>query len=322
MKQHGATPLDHLLDEGIQITEKYKEDITEISDFKIGETYSPWKIALFSKTYTIQNGIYPIYGDIARDNKAILIVANLNKGVHPNKWLEEDFVLKYYFKKTPQGTYNHKYNREIIESKQKGIPLFVFIKEDSIKDGNNLFLNGIFEYKNHYTEEDGKQWFKLIRAQVSESYYRRPSYRTEREDIEESVEAGETEVVAMTKARLGQRKFKKILLQNKKCCNICGLRDVRFLIASHIKAWSKSNNKERLDPNNGLLLCPNHDSVFDKGYITFDEKGKILISERLDESTFSLLNIHEGIKIQLNKKEQDYMDWHRTYFKEINKSNL
>lgn len=42
------------------------------------------------------------------------------------------------------------------------------------------------------------------------------------------------------------------------------LEDERFLVASHIKTWSHSNNIDRLDIQNGLLLCPNHDALFDK----------------------------------------------------------
>lgn len=51
----------------------------------------------------------------------------------------------------------------------------------------------------------------------------------------------------------------------------CGVSDEHFLIDSHIKPWSQSNNQEWLDVNNGLLLCPNHDALFDKGiiYISF-----------------------------------------------------
>jgi predicted restriction endonuclease len=47
-----------------------------------------------------------------------------------------------------------------------------------------------------------------------------------------------------------------------------------FLIASHVKPWSESNHQERLDVNNGLLHCPNHDDLFDKGYISFIKMGR------------------------------------------------
>jgi len=83
-------------------------------------------------------------------------------------------------------------------------------------------------------------------------------------------------------------------------------------MASHIKPWSKSNRQERLDVNNGLLLCPNHDALFDKGYISFDEEGTILISDNLDEATKVFLNINETMKINLSERQLQYMKWHRS----------
>jgi predicted restriction endonuclease len=84
-----------------------------------------------------------------------------------------------------------------------------------------------------------------------------------------------------------------------------------LLVASHIKTWSQSNHKERLDVNNGLLLCPNHDALFDKGYISFDDDGYILISDSLGEATKVFLNINVTMKIALNEGQQEYMKWHR-----------
>jgi putative restriction endonuclease len=55
---------------------------------------------------------------------------------------------------------------------------------------------------------------------------------------------------------VGQSVFKKALLAIEKKCRICGVTDERFLVASHIKPWSESNNQERLDVNNGLLSEP------------------------------------------------------------------
>lgn len=127
----------------------------------------------------------------------------------------------------------------------------------------------------------------------------------------EQIEVTETEKEQVIKSRIGQSTFKKALLEIKKRCKLCGVTDERFLVASHIKPWSKSNNQERLDVNNGLLLCPNHDSLFDKGYISFDDSGRILISDNLDVNTKVFLNINETIKINMNESQQQYMKWHR-----------
>ncbi|MDW8518501.1 HNH endonuclease [Priestia flexa] len=121
----------------------------------------------------------------------------------------------------------------------------------------------------------------------------------------------ETEREQVIKSRIGQSVFKKELVAMERKCQLCGVCDERFLIASHIKPWSKSNHKERLDVNNGLLLCPNHDSLFDKGYISFDDNGTILISKSLDEDTKVFLNINDHMNIEINVKRKHYIEWHR-----------
>ncbi|EJS10521.1 HNH endonuclease [Bacillus mycoides] len=124
-------------------------------------------------------------------------------------------------------------------------------------------------------------------------------------------EITETEKEQVIKSRIGHSTFKNALLAVEKKCRLCGLSDERFLVASHIKPWSQSNRKERLDVNNGLLLCPNHDSLFDKGYISFDDDGAILISNSLDETSRIFLNISDKLRIQMNEIQLFYMKWHR-----------
>ncbi|WP_199426914.1 HNH endonuclease [Thermaerobacillus caldiproteolyticus] len=124
-------------------------------------------------------------------------------------------------------------------------------------------------------------------------------------------EITETEKEQIIKSRIGQSAFKKALLAVEKKCKLCGVSDERFLVASHIKPWSQSNHQERLDPNNGLLLCPNHDVLFDKGYISFKDDGTILISNSLDETSRLFLNINDKLQIRMNEAQQQYMKWHR-----------
>ncbi|MFW6016154.1 MAG: HNH endonuclease [bacterium] len=115
----------------------------------------------------------------------------------------------------------------------------------------------------------------------------------------------------LVKTRIGQGIFKNALLKKYGKCQICGLSNKNFLIASHIKPWSKSLGYEKLDVNNGFLLCPSHDALFDKGFITFDMNGEIILSNQLDQRTKLLMNINEEIKIKLNDKQNKYIKWHR-----------
>lgn len=121
----------------------------------------------------------------------------------------------------------------------------------------------------------------------------------------------ETEKQSIVKIRMGHGVLKKYILKKEHKCRICGLQDERFLIASHIKPWSVSNEQERLDENNILLLCPHHDAAFDKGYITFDTDGNLVISSELTFETRALLNLIEGQKINLRANNKKYIEWHR-----------
>ncbi|MDN4493591.1 HNH endonuclease [Ureibacillus aquaedulcis] len=150
---------------------------------------------------------------------------------------------------------------------------------------------------------------KLLLSKVNPLY--NESFLKLQKSLEFQIVLDKTERETIVKARIGQSIFKDALLTVEKKCRLCGVSDEHFLVASHIKPWSKSNHKERLDVNNGFLLCPNHDALFDKGFISFGENGVILISDSIDKYTKVFLNINENMKISMNESQQQYMKWHR-----------
>lgn len=77
------------------------------------------------------------------------------------------------------------------------------------------------------------------------------------------------------------------------------------------KPWAESEPKEKLDVDNGFLMCPNHDKLFDKGYITFDDNGKIIIFDELPENDKELLNIDSRKHIELTEDNKKYLKFHR-----------
>lgn len=96
------------------------------------------------------------------------------------------------------------------------------------------------------------------------------------------------------------------------------LTDDRFLIASHIKPWRESDDFERLDAENGLLLAPHVDKLFDGGWISFEDDGSLLIT---DEAAI-VMNAW-GIKPKMNvgnftAKKREFLQYHRQH---IFKSN-
>ena len=119
----------------------------------------------------------------------------------------------------------------------------------------------------------------------------------------------EKEVIIKT--RVNQSVYREMLLKKYKKCCLCGVSNFRLLIASHIKPWSQSKSEEKLDVYNGLLLCPNHDKVFDSGLITFNDQGNIIISNELNANDRAFLNIRDDIRIELSENCMKYMKYHR-----------
>ncbi len=74
----------------------------------------------------------------------------------------------------------------------------------------------------------------------------------------------------LVKTRVNQSVFRKVVMAtyNNTCC-ITGINNPQLLIASHITPWSK-DEKNRLNPMNGLCLNPLHDKAFDAGLITIN----------------------------------------------------
>lgn len=133
------------------------------------------------------------------------------------------------------------------------------------------------------------------------------------EKIEKNLDEFEgKERESLVKQRVNQDKFRKILIDRYKSCCLCGVTYESLLVASHIKPWSKSDSHEKLDSGNGLLLCPNHDKLFDAGLISFADNGQILISEKLDEANRVYMNISDDMKVKVEDDNLVYIKYHRT----------
>lgn len=123
-----------------------------------------------------------------------------------------------------------------------------------------------------------------------------------------------TEAKITAKMRIGHQTFKNKLLDlwdNR--CAVCEITLVPLLKASHSKPWKDSDNNERLDPYNGLLLCAHHDALYDKGYITVDRNGIVIISSVLKEDHYKIYNLCEGKRIDIFDANKNYFSWHYSY---------
>lgn len=151
--------------------------------------------------------------------------------------------------------------------------------------------------------------YDFIRTPNSDIVYGLNDEENQRlKDLENDKSIGTVEKEQLIKSRRGQGIFRYSLLKlYKSQCVATGIDFEDILVASHIKPWAKSNNTEKLDQYNGLLLSPNIDTLFDKGYISFDDDGKVMISDQLKCKKLPDLNL----KINLFEPSKKYMAFHR-----------
>lgn len=130
--------------------------------------------------------------------------------------------------------------------------------------------------------------------------------------IKEDITLKETERSALIKSRIGQGEFRRSLVNYWQGCALSNSNMINILVASHIKPWRVSDNAERLDVFNGLLLLPNYDKLFDLGYITFLPSGKIVISSLLSKEEYHYLSLDKSLQLScIDDKHQPYLKYHR-----------
>ena len=171
----------------------------------------------------------------------------------------------------------------------------------------NKLVEGIGQ-KNYWYGDQGETDRQVI--EYIEQYEN--GYKERINRVEENIDdlEGKTRE-AVIQSRVNQDQFRKrLLLRYGKCC-LCQVTDEHFLIASHIKPWSESDGHEKLNIDNGLLLCPNHDKLFDSGYISFDDSGKILISEKLSKHNQMCLNVNSEMRVPLGEGNIEFVKYHR-----------
>ncbi|MCE0495933.1 HNH endonuclease [Vibrio salinus] len=152
-------------------------------------------------------------------------------------------------------------------------------------------------------------------SQVIESYlaflkdFTQVDLQKDVSDIIDNQSLTETEKQILVNTRMGQGTYRRQLIDLWQGCAVTGYRNTQMLVASHIKPWRKSTPDEKLDKFNGLLLVANLDKAFDRGFISFDSHGKILIARCLESP--EVLGIREEMSVALLPEHQTYLGYHR-----------
>jgi len=124
----------------------------------------------------------------------------------------------------------------------------------------------------------------------------------------------ETEKQSLIQARRGQGLFRANVQRIESQCRVTKVNRPEHLIASHCKPWRDSSNGERLDGENGLLLTPTIDHLFDKGFITFEGNGRLIISPVAHRPSLIKMGIDvdHGVNVgTFSEGQRDFLDYHQ-----------
>ncbi len=178
----------------------------------------------------------------------------------------------------------------------------IFQSLDYDETTQNKNLINIYNWKPELIGKSSTNNVYLVRKQISKprGEQKKPNY---------------TERRGLVTSRVGQGWYRQEILKkwNGKC-SITGCSITEILISSHIKGWSECNEDERLDPDNGILLSPNIDSLFDKHLISFNDDGSILISDKISKTDLDILGISSSIKLIVDTGMKKYLLHHRIKF--------
>ena len=166
------------------------------------------------------------------------------------------------------------------------------------KTGNNMYSNALKQYRLFRNVETVEVVDHDEVTSVIENY----------------ANLQETERSAIVKSRIGQGLFRKELIKKyNSSCVITGINEKKLLIASHVKPWAVCTNAERLSVENGLLLSPTFDKLFDCGLISFTDSGRILISSQLSAEVVSKLHISttDTFNLKASQELKQNLEYHR-----------
>jgi len=124
----------------------------------------------------------------------------------------------------------------------------------------------------------------------------------------------ETEKTALVQARRGQGVFRDNVRIIERACRITHVERMEHLIASHVQPWRDSSNEQRLDGENGLLLTPTVDHLFDKGFISFEDAGQLIVSPVADQRSLKRMGIETENRVNVgafSQGQRRYLEFHR-----------
>lgn len=124
----------------------------------------------------------------------------------------------------------------------------------------------------------------------------------------------ETQKKALVNSRRGQGLFRQRVAGIENRCRITRVENSAHLVASHIKPWRESNHEERLSGANGLFLTPSIDHLFDRGFISFENNGELILSPIADNISLEKMGVQTDAVTNVggfNIDQKHFLDYHR-----------
>lgn len=135
-----------------------------------------------------------------------------------------------------------------------------------------------------------------------------------RQQIESDSTIDETQRLALVLARRGQGLFRERVRRIESRCRITGVDRIEHLRASHCKPWRDCDNQERLDAENGLLLTPSIDHLFDRGFLSFQDEGRVLLSPVAHPGSLVRMGVAVDREIDVGSftaRQRAFLEYHR-----------
>jgi hypothetical protein len=300
--------------------------------FDVGDFHSRKTILDIIEEPTLSSNREGIF--YCKNSLTIILFTDLDKTHKKEQFIYNDYFENDYFHWDSQNK-QHINTPRIKEIVNKDVEVILFCRiKNSIKGKTQPYIYfgrlEFFEYEkatknpvhiifNNIDHDDDlllkNKYYKNIIEWKSEN-------KTTQIDLSEEVspkrknnqtKPSKTERKGLVTTRVGQGWYRTEILKKWDWkCSVTGCEIQKILISSHIVPWRDSNDEERLDVDNGLLLSPDLDGLFDKNLISFNDDGSMMISEKLTTEELEVLGINKDMKLRfVNKGMKKYLQRHR-----------
>jgi hypothetical protein len=300
---------------------------------EIGSQYSKNDLAVLldqPSLTTVREGVYS-----CKNSPSYLLFVDLEKAGKETRFHFDDFFEEDYFHWDSQTTQHiqspkiqaivsgeltpHLFVRIKQKEKSKTLP-FVYCGRlvfDTHEPNTSKPAHIIFQNLDYDDFTNNQDLLEIYRWKPSTAGKSTKSTITKKGSISSGRKAkykkpNETERRGLVTSRVGQGYYRQQLIEKwDGKCAVSKSDILPILIASHIVPWSEGNDEERLDVENGILLSPLYDALFDKHLISFDASGRIIVSNSITAENLERLGLSADAKIHITNGMQPYLQRHR-----------